>query len=813
MKKNLLIVALIAIVGVTYAQEAQQKYHRAKIYYNSQDDIVRLAEAGIAIDHAQHKKNTFLISDFSDDEILKAKSLGFQTDILIDDVENFYKNQYLNPSTLEESSQRNATCTTGGSGTGIIDYPTPANFDVQASNDFGGFYTYSEILQELDDMRTAYASLITAKDDIKDAGNASILTHENRGIQWVKISNNADTDESATEPGVLYTAIHHAREVPSVQQLIFYMWYLLENYGTDEEVTALLDNTELFFIPVVNPDGYVYNETTNPTGGGNWRKNRRNNGGGSYGVDNNRNYPRLDDSGNVTFGGIGASTSPSSDTYRGPSALSEPENQAVARFIEEHTVINALNAHSSGEWLLFPFGYDFNKPTPDNASYVANSAWMASQNDYEDIISSGLYPAAGDSDDFMYGVTSSVAGGHNHEKVFAMTPEIATSFWPATALIESICKEMMFTNLKAARMAHNYAETTNDSGQFIETLASTADYTIERYGWVGDGNFTVSIEPISSNITSVGSSVSVNSLAFFNTSSGSIAINLNPSTASGETVEYNIVVNNGTFDYKTTVERIYGTMEQEFTDNGDNTTTNWTNTGWGTTTTEFNSSNSSITDSPGGNYSNNENKTIRITNGVDLTNAISANLTFFAKWDIENNWDYVQIEVSIDGGDNWIPQCGNFTNSGSTNSGQPTGEPLYDNTQSSWVEETIDLSDYLDETILIQFQFSSDTAVQADGFYFDDVSINALFNNTLENEEFITQNFNVHPNPVSDILTIQTIVDSYSIIIHNTQGLEILRQENNSGNTEINYSKLSSGVYLMDIQSENGTKTLKVIKQ
>ena len=81
------------------------------------------------------------------------------------------------------------------------------------------------------------------------------------------------------KPQVLYTSIHHAREPMSLSQLIFYMWYLLENYDSDPEVQYILNNTELYFIPVVNPDGYLYNEFTNPTGGGLWRKNRKNSNG------------------------------------------------------------------------------------------------------------------------------------------------------------------------------------------------------------------------------------------------------------------------------------------------------------------------------------------------------------------------------------------------------------------------------------------------------------------------------------------------------------------------------------------------------
>ncbi len=105
----------------------------------------------------------------------------------------------------------------------------------------------------------------------------------------VKISDNPNVNE--TEPEVLYTALHHAREPVGAMQMLFYMYYLLENYDNDPFIQALVDNTEMYFVPVVNPDGYVYNQTTNPNGGGMWRKNRRNNGSaGLYGSDLNRNY-------------------------------------------------------------------------------------------------------------------------------------------------------------------------------------------------------------------------------------------------------------------------------------------------------------------------------------------------------------------------------------------------------------------------------------------------------------------------------------------------------------------------------------------
>ena len=114
------------------------------------------------------------------------------------------------------------------------------------------------------------------------------------------------------------------------------MWYLLENYDTDTDVKAIIDNTELFFIPIVNPDGYIYNETTNPFGGGLWRKNRKDNQNGSYGVDLNRNYSYVTPEGEEVWNTAGTSNNTSDNTYAGTMPFSEPESKAVRYFIELH---------------------------------------------------------------------------------------------------------------------------------------------------------------------------------------------------------------------------------------------------------------------------------------------------------------------------------------------------------------------------------------------------------------------------------------------------------------------------------------------
>ena len=255
----------------------KQKYSRARIFYTQPKDLFLLAKNGVVIDHGKHKQNVFIESDYSENEIAVARGLGLKVEIIIENVKAHYVAQN-NEQELKSLESKNLGCT--GSSGGVTEYNTPSNWNLGS---MGGYFTYAEVMAHLDNMAALYPSLITTKAPI-----GSFQTFESRPIYWLRMSDNASVDEA--EPEMLYSAIHHAREPACLSQLIFYMWYLLENYGSDPEVTAILDNTELYFVPLLNPDGYVYNEVNDPSGGGMWRKNRRNHGSGYFGVDNNRNY-------------------------------------------------------------------------------------------------------------------------------------------------------------------------------------------------------------------------------------------------------------------------------------------------------------------------------------------------------------------------------------------------------------------------------------------------------------------------------------------------------------------------------------------
>jgi len=772
--KKLLLAALLFCGGVSFAQQ----YSRAKILTDSRG-LQQLAEMGIAVDHGTVKRETFFISDFSDAEIELMRNAGFTVEIMIPDVQAYYVDQN---KQLATGTEKNVACD-GGSGGDAFVPEVPTNFNLGS---MGGFYTYQEFLDEIDAMAAQFPNLITARAPI-----STFLTHQNRPLYWMRMSDNPATDEA--EPEVLYTAIHHAREPNSLSEVIFYMWYLLENYATSEEIQYLLNNTELYFVPMINPDGYIHNQTTNPNGGGMWRKNRRLNSGGSYGVDLNRNY-------SYGWGTTGVSFNQSNDTYPGTEAFSEPETQAIKWFCENRDFQFAFNAHTFASELLHPIGTTTAEFAEDHDYFQAFTEHMVKYNGYDNIKSSDLYPASGDSDDYMYKEDLLVK-----PKIFAMTPEVSNTaggFWPATTQITGICQEMVFPNLILAHLTHKYYVVEDTDPTTVVNLSGNFNHNAYRLG-VENGPVTVSITPLL-GIQSVGSSVS-HDLAVIGTANGAISYMLDPAIQFGDIIQYVLNTDNGLWIRRDTITKTFGAATSQFLDEA-NTNANWTGN-WATTTSTFVSPSSSFTESPNGQYSNNVTRTFTLNQSIDLTNATAAGVKFWAKWDIENDYDYTQFQVSIDDGTTWISQCGLYTNNGA-GSPQPTDQPLYDGTQTSWVLEEISLSDYIGETIKVRFFFKSDGGVRADGFYFDDFEV--MYN--LDDsglDEYLQSGVQVLPNPANTVAYIsldkpQNKIQTRIFDLKGALVAEVFTSDL-SNKISVPTDQIQNGLYTVIVSTELGT--------
>jgi murein tripeptide amidase MpaA len=219
-------------------------------------------------------------------------------------------------------------------------------------------------------------------------------TLQGRTIWGVRVSSN----NVPHKPAVLYFACEHAREWVACTHPAYVAQHLAENYLLDPNITDLVDHVEFFLVPVFNVDGYVYSWTNNRF----WRKNRRNNGDGTFGVDLNRNWSE-------GWGGQGASAVPGHDTYRGTAAFSEPETRELRDFIIAHPNIRAqLDIHNYGQLLLWPYGYT-SAPSPDHAVFQEIGSAMRSLiqsvhgRDYAaGSVYTTIYPASGVSVDWTY---------------------------------------------------------------------------------------------------------------------------------------------------------------------------------------------------------------------------------------------------------------------------------------------------------------------------------------------------------------------------------------------------------------------------
>jgi len=324
MKAAVTIIFLILFIVSINAQT----YKKIEIKLNSPRDIELLDKSGIDLEGAISLKEMTAKLYVSEAELKKVNMLGLSYNILIDDWNKYYNSLHTltNPEIKQILEQNKNQYGVTGFGYGSM----------------GGFYTFDEVNAQLDSMYAHFPGLITQKQSIGTSAGG-------RPIYMVKLTNNSIIQ---AKPQASYLAIHHAREPMGMECLIYFMYYLLENYNSNSSIKYLVDNRELYFVLVCNPDGYEYNRSTNPSGGGMWRKNRKDNGDGTFGVDLNRNYGPTD-YWNAPNGG--SSTVTSDDTYRGTAPFSENETAAFKNYYAAHKFKNSISYHTYGNDIVYPY--------------------------------------------------------------------------------------------------------------------------------------------------------------------------------------------------------------------------------------------------------------------------------------------------------------------------------------------------------------------------------------------------------------------------------------------------------------------------
>jgi carboxypeptidase T len=765
-----------------------EMYSRVRTQLDATHTLQKLAKAGIAVDHGYIVKDKSYTTDLSASEVKQLDQLGFSYIVEIKDVQAYYVNQ--------NSTTTKAAAAISCNGVAPTQYITPVNFSLGS---MGGYFTYAEMLKHLDSMAAKYPNLIKARAPID-----TFKTVGQRPIYWLKISDNPNVDEA--EPEMLYTSLHHAREPNSLSQQIMYMWYLLENYASNPAIQYLVDNTELYFIPCVNPDGYIYNQTTNPNGGGMWRKNRRVITPGSvFGVDLNRNYGY-----NWGYDNIGSSPNTNSDTYRGPSAFSEPETQAVKWLCNNHQFKITLNYHTFGNLLIYPWGYIGNLYTPDSAQLVEYAKFLTIDNNFKYGTGNQTvgYNTNGDSDDWMYGEQTT------KPKILSMTPEAgdgADGFWPAQNKIITICKSNLTQNLNTARLLLKYYRV-----EPYQNASNYFTYKITRLGITNSATASITISAVDNKVLTTGATKVYTNMNLLQSQKDSIAFTLASTVVSGEKIKLLLTVFNGDITTTDTVTAIAYTSILNpaivlINDSANGLAPRWTKSAastWGTTTNAFVSPSTSITDSPLGNYANNTTTTLTTTQALNLSNVYSnVKLSYYAKWETEQGYDYVQIQSSINNGGLWNSLCGKYTKNLAVG-------PGYEDLQTTWVKEEIDLSHLIGNNVKFRFLLYADGGVNLDGFYFDDFKVSGELAAGLDDTNNNSK-YDLYPNPFNTTITLNLPDETaHWCYIYNTQGLLMYSQQVKS-RTSISTQNWPVGLYLLQIKGKNDKewKHFKVVKQ
>jgi len=453
------------------------------------------------------------------------------------------------------------------------------DFDKFSNNVRGEYHTFPQMVQILQTIATQHSNIAS----LFSIGKS----YEGRDIWCLEITDNPGVDQG--EPGVLFMGLTHAREWPTIEICLYIANNLTDNYNSNTDITNIINSRRLWIIPCENPDGYVY---SHDEGHNSWRKNRRYFPEyGTYGVDLNRNYGGSSN-GDIrgAWGSVfddAACHYPSDDTYCGPLPDSENSTKAIENFIKQKDICASISWHTYSELVMWPWGYDISKTTPDNTYLSQIGITMASKITQQDGTgtytpeqSAALYPTTGDSDDWIYGYAHYIQG----RTIFSYTIEACTSFYPSAGYLDQICKE-------------NY-----DGGFYLLQQAANIDAVIPRV-----------IPPIITNMST--------------------------DTDGNYTVSWTQKNPSALPDYYQLDELTNLTI---YTDNSESGTSLWNLEGFTLSTTRSHSTSHSFKSR----YSNDDVSAMTTKYPIPITAGM--NLSFWCWYNIENNYDKGFVEISTD---------------------------------------------------------------------------------------------------------------------------------------------------------------------
>lgn len=777
-----LVIAFSANFLFAQKNEGNEKYSQVRIFATTNYDFQKLTNADLHLDGGIHKPGLYFETWLSESEIELLKKSGVSYQITVADWTEYYNSlPQMTPFEIQKSLEQSAR-----------DY----NVTHSIYGTMGGHLKWEEMIQKLDSLRIEYPLYVSQKFSI---GNS----YENRPMWTVRITKNPDAPTG--RPEIWYNGLTHAREPVGTSNIFYFLYWLLENNNIDPIATYILNNREIYFTIAINPDGYVYNQTTNPNGGGNWRKNRKPQGT-AIGVDLNRNF------GTYNFWNStnnGSSTSPSSDTYRGTAPFSEPETQNFRDFVNSRNFKASLDYHTYGNYLIKPYSWCDPIPTPHDYIYNEYGADITAVNGflfgtpYQTV---NYYVRGGDID-WMY---SSDSTGHTNH-IFTMTPEVGPSFWPAQSLIMSLVQSCLHMNKYYALIAGPYTglkSATFNKNIYSQNETGNVKIVFRNKGLADAQNVKIELIPASNYLsipvqtyTKALLPTFVSDSTTFNFTIGSACPNNNALNA-----RLRIKQNDSVIVHEEFLSIFVGTGYSILVDSAENGNSNWpTMTSWAIVTNKYLSPTHSF---KGSCISNQTTQMISIPVNVSAYPAVY--LSFYQKYALESGYDIGYVEVSSDNGTTW-QELASYTGLDSA----------------TWKFKVFNITNKVNGStnMKVRFRITNDVSLNLDGWYIDNLKVTAYQTSPLTgivgNNNIIPTAYSVeqnYPNPFNPVTQINyavakdglvkiTVFDLLGRVVKN-----LINEVKPAGyyTVEFNGSELPSGVYLYRMESGYFTETKKL---
>jgi len=279
-------------------------------------------------------------------------------------------------------------------------------------NEIETYYTYDQLTDLISQLQEDFPDIF--------AYYSLGKTYQGRDIWLVKISDNVNLDEN--EPGIFYTGGVHGDEKQGYEVVIYSLRTIAENYSSANvnltfttRIKNIVNNSQLFFMPMVNPDGCEAGT----------RKNLRPNdcifGKTLFkGVDVNRNsgykwelldekpfeyrrsgFPPTIEKVNIKYPIFDFKSIIGEGCYRGPYPFSEPESQAIKSVVENHSIAISIDYHSAADMVGYGWAWNHSHPLKNETTFSSIANNISEITGYAARRGS-LYPILGNMRDWMY---------------------------------------------------------------------------------------------------------------------------------------------------------------------------------------------------------------------------------------------------------------------------------------------------------------------------------------------------------------------------------------------------------------------------